>query len=206
MSDHVQGQLRALREELRNYVDGRLATMVKILPYSRSTASGTGDKLQGYPTAGSDEQKYDFEGRRVEPFGLRSVPPAGVMGAWVGVDASGLILGAESSRFGPSGLNDGEVALYNKISGVSILLDKNGAITITDKGGAQIKLDGSGNVTVQAAAPNGSVTVTATPATGTVALGPVGNLQVLVQGAQDPVFGAPILQAPAAVASIVKAG
>lgn len=82
----------------------------------------------------------------------------------------------------------------------------NGGLTLKDKSGASITFDGNGNITVQAAAPNGSVTVTATPGTGAVKLGPNGNLQVLVLGAQDAIFGAPIIQAPAAVASIVSAG
>lgn len=237
---------RRLRTEMREYIRTHLATLVKFHPYSANSADGTNDKIQGYQTEGSDEQSYDFDARRVFPFGLRSRPPSGTFGVWIGMggeSGNGVIIAAESSRFGPSALNDGEVALYNKISNVGLLLDQNGAaiitdqhggtvkidgtgaIVITDKNNGQIKIDGTGaiaistpagsNVSVTAGAGgnvsvstsgSGSVSVSATPLTGSVKLGPVGTLQVLVLGAQDPIFGAPIVQAPAAVASIVLAG
>lgn len=230
-----QSRLRKEAQRARDRGRETLALLVKLLPYSRSTADGVGDKVQGYTTEGSDEQPYDYDGRRMFPFGIRSVPPKGVQAVWLGVageSGNGVIVAAESSRFGPSDLADGEVCLYNKVTGATIKIDKNGAVTASDPNGAQMKLDGNGaasltdkagnqikadgtNIDVTAAAGanvnvsasgSGSVQVTATPVTGAVKLGPVGTLQVLVLGAQDPVFGAPILQAPAAVLSIVKAG
>jgi len=87
--------------------------------------------------------------RRMFPFGIRSRPPKGTDGLVVFVNggpANGVLLAAESSRFGPSNLNDGETALYNKVVGCTILLDQSGAITLTDKSGATVKLDGTGNI------------------------------------------------------------
>lgn len=208
MPDNYLTIERRLRAELKEYIRSEFAERLKFHAYSANSADGTNDKIQGYQTEGSDEQQYDFDGRRVFPFGLRSRPPSGTFGVWIGLggeSGNGVIVAAESSRFGPSNLDDGEVALYNKVNGTLIKLDKNGAATMTDQGGAQVKLDGSGNITVQAAAPSGSVTVSATAVTGSVKLGPVATLAVLVQGAFDS-MGVPVSQAPAALLTIVKAG
>lgn len=59
----------------------------------------------------------------------------------------------------------------------------------------------SGTVTIKI----GGVTVLQASATA-LALGLVGALPVLVQGTTDAIFGAPVLQNPAALATIVKAG
>jgi phage gp45-like len=202
--------MRELEERLRRYVDEKLASMISVSEYSVSSADGQSDKVKGYQTEGADEQPYDFSVRRLFPFGLRARPPskAGVLGVRIGKggrSGDGVVVGAESTRFGPSDLKEGEVALYNKVSGTVVKLDENGGATMTDAAGASVKLDGNGNVTVQAAAPNGTVTVTATAVTGAVKLGPVGSLAVLVQGTVDS-LGVPVTQNPAASASIVKAG
>src|SRR5579859_737668 len=115
-------KFRELEDRLFDAVESVTTEMVKLLPYAVSTAnSDTGvDKVQGYPTIGG-EQPYDFDGRRVWPFGLRSRPPKGVLAVWIGPpgrSGAGVIVGAESSRFGPSDLADGEVAFYNKVAGL----------------------------------------------------------------------------------------
>jgi phage gp45-like len=185
---------RELRRELKEWVRDQVSVMVKLLPYSTNTADGTGDKVQGYQTEGSDEQPYDFDGRRIFPFGIRSRPPVGTLGVWIGVageSGNGVIVGAESSRFGPSDLNDGEVAFYNKVNGCLVKLDQNGGVTITDAGGSQVKLDGSGNVTVQAA---GTVTVKGSGAPGSVQLGGTVKGNVLIQTLAVDSWGVPVTQ------------
>lgn len=142
----AHGLINKLREELKRYVDERIASIVKYLPYSVNSADGTGDAVKGYPTEGTDEQAYDFAARRVFPFGIRSRPPVGTTGVWIGKaghTGDGVIVAAESSRFGPSNLNDGEVAIYNKTNGTTILLDQNGNIKITPGSGATIQLGGN---------------------------------------------------------------
>jgi hypothetical protein len=59
----------------------------------------------------------------------------------------------------------------------------------------------AGTVTVKI----GGVTVIQASAT-SLALGLIGALPVLVQGTTDAIFGVPVLQNPAAIATIVKAG
>lgn len=139
--------IRELKEWVKGYVREKIAAgLVKYGAYSRSTASGENDKISGYQTEGADEQAYDFEGRRVFPFGIRSLPPKGTWGVWIGKggeSGDGVIVGAESSRFGPSDLADGEVAIYNKVNGCIIKLDQNGGIAITAAGGQLLTLNGS---------------------------------------------------------------
>jgi hypothetical protein len=81
---------------------------------------------------------------------------------------------------------------------------KNGAsllsITLTDQAGDSLTLS-NGQATVKVA--NVQV-MQASPTS--LSLGLVGSLPVLVLGAFDPIFGATILQNPAATATIVKAG
>lgn len=126
------GRLRALEEKLKRYIDDRLATAVKIRPYSVSSADGTTDKVKGYD---NDEQKYDADGQRMWPFGIRARPPAGVDAVWIALggrnkSGHGVIVGAESKGYGPGDLADGEVALYNKVSGCVVRLNADGTISI----------------------------------------------------------------------------
>jgi hypothetical protein len=145
-------------------------------------------------------------GRNAPGFGLL-IPDGGDGSAsflpdWWGDNDSGL--------FAPSGetlhveAKDKDIII--KAGGATIqVFGATGKIEATDKGGAKMTLDGQGNATIAAAAPNGAVQVTATPVTGSVKLGPIGSLPVLVQGTFDS-LGVPVTQNPAAALSIVKAG
>lgn len=162
--------IRQLRAELKEYIKEKIAAgVIKYGLYSRSTASGEGDAIRGYQTDGPDEQSYDFAGRRVFPFGIRSRPPSGTWGVWIGKggrSGDGVIVGAESSRFGPSNLNDGEVAIYNKVTGCTILLDQNGNVVINGGTLKVARVSDPVNVgTLAVAAPvgGGACTVTFTP-------------------------------------------
>lgn len=64
-----------------------------------------------------------------------------------------------------------------------------------------ISLEAGSSLTVKA---GGATVLQASPTS--LALGLVGTLPVLVQGSTDSIFGAPIQQNPAAIATIVKAG
>jgi phage gp45-like len=139
------GRLRALEEKLKKYVDERLATMLKIRPYSVTSTDGTTDKVEGYK---NDEESYDLDGQRMWPFGIRSRPPQGVDAVWLAVggrnrSSHGVIVGADSKGYGPGDLQDGEVAIYNKVSGTIIKLDASGGITITAATGQVVNINGS---------------------------------------------------------------
>jgi phage gp45-like len=179
--------IRALRAELKDWVRQKLAAnLLKYGAYSRSSSSGEHDKISGYLTQGADEQPYDFEGRRVFPFGIRSVPPSGTWGVWLGKgggSGDGVIVGAESSRFGPSDLADGEVAIYNKVTGVVIKLGQDGSVVVVDQAGSQVKLDGSGNVAVKGGGAPGSIKL------GTAVKG-----NVLIQTLAVDSWGVPVTQ------------
>lgn len=189
-----------LREELRARIDMRAASLIRFAQTTTNTASGDGDAVAGHETdEEAGEPTYQYLTRRLWPFGIRSRPPTGIDSVAVhvfGGSINAVMLGAESPEYGPSDLEEGEVAIYAKASGAVIKIDVDGNITID--------ASASKNITV-AATGTGVVQVTAAPVTGTVKLGPVGNLQVLVQGTLDS-MGVPVTQAPAATLSIVKAG
>jgi phage gp45-like len=139
--------IHEVKEWAKGFIEKAIASgIVKYGLYSRSTASGEGDAIRGYETEGSDEQPYDFAGRRVFPFGIRSLPPSGTWGVWIGKggrSGDGVIVGAESSRFGPGNLQDGEVAIYNKVNGCVIKLDQNGAVSINAASGQTVNINGT---------------------------------------------------------------
>lgn len=199
----IYGHIRELEIRLREFVEGRLSTIVKLAAYSVSSSSGETDKLQGYQTEGADEQKYDYDGRRIWPFGIRSRPPKGVFGVWIGArsrSGNGVIVAGDSSRFGPSNLNDGETAIYNKVTGCTILLDQNGGITATDKNGTALKLDGAGNASVKV---GGATWVAISSSAMTLGSNPAAT-PVLTVGAVDS-MGVPVTNSPTNTGT-VKAG
>jgi hypothetical protein len=54
----------------------------------------------------------------------------------------------DSTRYGPSDLDDGEVAVYCKVQSVVIRLFSDGSVKVRDKAGSQLLFDGKGNVSV----------------------------------------------------------
>ena len=199
-------EIRQLREEFNDRLDARVASLVRMSQVALSTASGDGDAVQGNETTSEEVQGgYQYEVRRLWPFGIRSRPPANVDAVVVhafGGPTNGIMVGAESPEYGPSDLAEGETAIYCKAANAVIKFDKDGNITVTaapDK-----------SVTVQASG-TGAVNVSATTATGAVNLGPLPVAQVLVFGSLDS-LGVPVQQNPAAVSgggpgtSLVKSG
>jgi phage gp45-like len=82
------------------------------------------------------------------PFGLRSRPPSGVEAVVVlvnGAATRAVMVSAESAKYGPSDLEEGESALYNKTAAV-IRIWKDGKITI-DADNADLVVNG-GNAKV----------------------------------------------------------
>src|SRR5262249_30523066 len=106
---------------------------------------GETDKIRGYKTEGADEEAYDYDGRRMYPFGVRAVPPAGTDAIRIAVSggpSKGVIIAGDSRRYGPSDLSDGEVAFYNKVKDCLIELLQTGDITIDTPSGQTVILQG----------------------------------------------------------------
>lgn len=122
-----------------------LTATVRVAKVAKSSADGTGDTVQGHEDGAPSDEQFDLAARRIWPFGIRSVPPAGVDAVWVrsGGSTNGVMVGAESSRFGPSDLADGEVALYNKTAGVLVRLGSDGTVNITAGVGKTVNVNGS---------------------------------------------------------------
>lgn len=139
---------RAFFARVMDAVRELFANTIQLAPYALSTKDGYRDKVEGFipqddPQSG--DKKYDLDGRRAWPFGIRSRPPKGVQAVWlrVGRSPNGVIVGADSSRYGPSDLDDGEVALYNKVSGVVVRLTKDGDVIINAASGRTVQINGS---------------------------------------------------------------
>lgn len=144
-------ELRQLRAELRTYVRQVVANAIQYTQFTLSGASGEHDKVAGHKTEGGDEQPYDYEVRRLQHFGLRSRPPKDVWTLRVAATAgstNNVTVAEDSTRYGPSDLDDGEVAVYCKVQNVIIRLFSDGSVEVTDKAGSQLLLDGKGNVSL----------------------------------------------------------
>jgi phage gp45-like len=137
--------LRLWRAGVMEFARQLVANAIVYAPYSLSTASGEQDKVEGYKTEGEGEEAYDLDARRVGRFGLRSRPPKGIWAVWLAVGGgptNGVVVAEDSTRYGPSDLEDGEVALYNIVAGVEIRLDKDGNINIRSADGKRVKFQG----------------------------------------------------------------
>ena len=146
----IFSSLRELREWVDAKIANRLASIVWYAPVAKSSADGSSDAVEGHQIDVDEPpdgvaRDYQVPARRVEPFGLRSVPPTGVFGAVIramGGAANGILVGISSNRYGPSALVAGEVELYCKATGTSIKLDENGKITIDAASGQDIVING----------------------------------------------------------------
>lgn len=146
MLDWVTRQINALEERVKRYVDDRLASSLEYTQYSRSSKLGSGDKTVGHKADGAGERDYDHDAQRMQHFGLRSLPPKGtwcIRLAAAGGNTNGVIVAEDpGNRYGPQDLEDGELALYNKVTGCVIKLDKNGKVTITASAGQIVAING----------------------------------------------------------------
>lgn len=134
------------KDWVRAHVFGRVASVIRFAQVTVNTASGDGDAVQGNQT--TDEEApgdYQYQVRRLWPFGIRSRPPAGVDAAVVhafGGSTNGMMVGAESPEYGPDDLQDGEVCIYAKKAGARIKIDVDGKITIDAPDTADVVVNG----------------------------------------------------------------
>ena len=152
--------------QLREYVDLKVSAAVSRLVhftyYAGNSATGTSDTVDCDHT---DSSSGTYLARRMQHFGFRSRPPKGVSAIRLGnyqAASNSVIVAEDSDRFGPGDLADGEMAIYNKVSGTTILLDKDGNIKITAGSGADVVVNGGTsaigrvNDAVQVTIPTGS--------------------------------------------------
>ena len=124
--------------EIRDEILQAIAWVVFYAPVATSSDDGQSDEVEG--RSESNEPQYQIPVRRLWPFGIRSRPPAGVQALVVNVNGGstkGVMLGAESSGYGPSDLKDGETAIYSKALPYAVFADENGKVLIGASTGLQ---------------------------------------------------------------------
>ena len=128
---------------VREIVYQAISWIIQYSTISATTKDGKGDQVAG--RAQPDEDQYDYPVRRLWPFGWRSRPPAGCEAVIIkpnGSPSSGVLVGAESSQYGPSDLEEGEGALYCIKDGTLFKLDKDGNLIGVPGGSGIIFLGG----------------------------------------------------------------
>ena len=133
---------------IRDEVISIAARLCKYATIARSTAKGYDFITK--PEAGADEPDNQEQARRLQDFGLRSVPVAGSECAVIasrGGSSNRIIVASENLEFGPLDLKEGEVCIYSKADTGSalcrIVLDGDGNVTVIPKDGAKVRLGDS---------------------------------------------------------------
>jgi len=132
------------RADLRQYI---LLIAGRMLKWS--TISSAATKFGFYqgtlPPAQPGEPANTQPVRVFQDFGFRSALPPGteiIVGAPRGGATNAVVLASDNMGHGPTDLAEGEVAVYNKVSGTVIKLDKDGTITITAGAGKDVIVNG----------------------------------------------------------------
>jgi phage gp45-like len=127
----------------------------RLLKYS-TLAAGSDRFGYGYVTLppgdpGKPQQPRQQRVRFMQWFGFRSRPVVSggeaIVGAPRGGPTNAVALAADHLGYGPTDLQEGEVACYDKAGSV-IRLSADGSVNITSKSGVQVLLDPQGDVTV----------------------------------------------------------
>lgn len=155
----------------REWINNRIASVIRFAQVCLNTASGDGDSVQGHETTNEEaEGGYQYQTRRIWPFGIRSRPPKGCDAVVVhvfGGASNGVMVGAESPEYGPDDLEDGEVAIYAKKSGAVIKIDKDGKVTIDAPNTTDVVVNGGTLKVARDTDPTNNGTWAHTPASGT---------------------------------------
>lgn len=121
----------------------------------RSLAERAAQRVAQYSTLAKDgaARGYDaivhrgvqLKARRLQPYGLRSVALRGAEVILLGINAgrsNKVYIAAEVPDHGPGDLQPGEVALYNKVSGTLVKLDKDGNVRVDAGPGKEVVVNG----------------------------------------------------------------
>jgi phage gp45-like len=132
--------------DVRDFVYQAIGWLVSYTRVAKSSAGGSDDEVEG--RSEPNEPSYQIPVRRMWPFGIRSRPPAGVEAIVVLVNGGGtraVMVSAESAKYGPSDLDDGESALYNKTAAVirlwsdgHVSIDADNADVVVNQGSAKV--------------------------------------------------------------------
>jgi phage gp45-like len=121
------------KAEMREQFREMIWNLVQFGPVSLSSSSGEDDKVEGLTKDGEDDKAYDYQVKRMQHFGFRSRPPKDVWAIRIGIgggSTNNATVAEESDQYGPSDLEDGEVAIYNKVTGTEIRFDENGDVIV----------------------------------------------------------------------------
>src|SRR5688572_16725282 len=128
-------------EAFKDWVRQRLASLVRVSKYTRATATGLADHVEGYGTL-PNEPDDSRQANRAEPFGLRSIPiPGDCEGVLLlvhGGSSNGVIVGQINTKYGSNDLSSGDVQLYSAATDNTILLLGGGGIIATSATGTNI--------------------------------------------------------------------
>lgn len=133
--------LAALRRELREYVNMKLAGVFSFTRSANTTALGGEDAIE---TGDDDENKGQRPVRRIEPWGLRGRPVAKQRTLALKLGSSTVLyLGvASDGGYGPGDLEDGEVALYSKNVERGVHLKDSGDVALESASGQLVTANG----------------------------------------------------------------
>jgi hypothetical protein len=90
---------RRLRDEMKEYVREQTRNVVQFTRMTKNTPLGKGDQVHGHRVEGADAVDYDYPVRRMQHFGLRSLPPAGVWVVRVGGVGGNAVIVAVGARW-----------------------------------------------------------------------------------------------------------
>lgn len=128
---------------------------MEIFGEARLLAERAAQRVAQYSTLAKDgaARGYDaivhrgaqLKARRLQPYGLRSVALRGAEVILLGINAgrsNKVYIAAEVPDHGPGDLQPGEVCIYNKVSGTTIKLDKDGNVRIDAGAGKDVIVNG----------------------------------------------------------------
>jgi len=137
--------IESARNEARRGASGMIAALAFFTRVSLTSADGSADGDEGWPSDDGDPESGQQTSRRMEPWGLHGRPATGIQSLLVrvlGGAAQGLRAGIWTGSHGRQDLASGETQLYCIATGAEVYLDKNGAVFVTSASGQLIKVAG----------------------------------------------------------------
>lgn len=138
-------EIAKLRREVVANAETAISRLFGWTLTSTSSPMGDSDTVETGDEPDSSGKIGQRPVRRIEPWGVRTRPPAKVRSLWLRLGSSNVVfLGiAPTKAYGPDGLEEGEVALYCTQGGTEIRLDKDGNVVITPAAGKTVQLAGT---------------------------------------------------------------